>query len=65
MKYNTTIASLVVSNESNSTEPKEVFEADLDYDEIITVAYPTIVYAKGSNLFAWYEVLANVGYKPQ
>jgi hypothetical protein len=64
MKYNTTIASFVTENEYNNNETKEEFETNLVYDEVLTDAYPTLVYVKESNLIAWYEVQVNLGYKP-
>ena len=60
---NTTIANFVLSNTSNSTDSREVFEASLDFDEIISVASPTLVYIKNSNIIAWYEIQSNIGFK--
>lgn len=64
MRYNTTIGVFVSENEPNSEEPREAFELNLDFDLIENAAWPTLVYVKNSNIIAWYEVQANVGYKP-
>lgn len=58
-----TIADFFLSNPSNNTQSKQDFESDLVYDEILTDASPTLVYRKGSNLIAWYEIESNLGYK--
>jgi hypothetical protein len=60
---NTTIADFVLGNPSNSEESKEVFEASLDYDEVLTISSPTLVYIKDSNIIAWYEIQSNIGFK--
>ena len=59
----TTIANFVLSNPSNSDLSKEEFESSIDYDEVITVTSPTLVYVKNSNIIAWYEIQSNIGFK--
>ena len=59
----TTIANFVLSNPSNSDLSKEEFESSIDYDEVITVTSPTLVYVKNSNIIAWYEIQSNTGFK--
>lgn len=59
----TTIANFVLSNPSNSQDSREEFESSIDYDEIVTLTSPTLVYIKDSNIIAWYEIQSNIGYK--